>query len=132
MAEVPNYDFRWQQGEDGEIFITYKYGSPAEPLNLTGYSLRMDIKSPEVVGSLYTINSDDDDDETDDEVTLGTKGEIAILLPRTASLPGGPLANRIQQTLTFDIFLRNPENRQKKILTGTIYFDPSNTLWVWH
>jgi hypothetical protein len=130
MSEVPHYDFRWQQGEDGEIYIIYKFGLPPAPIDLTGYSLRMDIKAAGTVGPVYTVNSADDDAETEDEVTLGEDGLIEILVPRVASLPGGPLANKIEQTLTFDIFLRNPENRQKKILTGTVYFDPSNTLWV--
>lgn len=133
---VPNYDYVWQQGEDGEINMIYRQGIPAAAVDLTGYKLRMDIRNG--TGELlFTFNSDDitevpSVDEVgvaDNEAVLGRQGEISIVVPRAASLPGGPLEGEIGNPLQYDIFLRNTENKQRKILRGTITLEASQTRW---
>lgn len=128
--EIPRKDFVWQQGEDGEISLVYKAGDPAEPVDLTGYKLRMDIRASGGSTPLYTFNSDDADAETPDEAVLTADGEINIVIPRTVSLPAGPLASTIGQALNYDIFVRNPDGKQKKFLKGTVTIEASETLWT--
>lgn len=128
--QVPSYNFVWQQGEDATINMVYKEGAPAVPIDLTGYSLRMDVRAVGGVTTLYTFNSDDTNPATDDEATFGTQGQIDIAISRAISLPGGALVDSIGQALSFDIFLRNTAGKQKKILKGTITIEGSETLWV--
>lgn len=138
MATVPTYNFTWQQGEDGVIALVYKVGSPeAVPVDLSSdYEVRMDVSNSDDV-VLFTFNSEDiptsprdNPGTSDNEGTLGADGEILILVPRSASLPGGALVNDIGETLTYDLFLRNSLlNHQKKILKGTIKIEESVTLW---
>lgn len=129
---VPTYDLVWQQGEDGEISMIYKVNDTA--VDLTGYSLRMDVKAPGGTGTiLYTFNSADADtggeSVSGDETTLNSLGEIYILVPRVASLAGGQFFNHLDMALPYDIFLRDTLNKQKKILQGTITIQKSVTLW---
>lgn len=130
---IPNYDFVWQQGEDGVIDMVYKQDSV--PVDLTGYKLRMDVVGK--VGTqtyTYTFNSDDIVDgtlnDTVDEATLGADGTIHIVVPRSVTLAGGPLTNAIGTALEYDIFLRDTNDKQRKILRGTITIEASNTLWT--
>lgn len=117
--DIPSVDYTWQQGADGEINLVYKSGNPLAPVNLTGYSLRMDINN--TTGQLnYSV--------TDAE--LREDGTILIFVPHTLTLANGMFANSIEQTLNYDIFLREPNGRQKKILRGTIYYESSQTLWT--
>lgn len=128
---VPSYNLVWQQGEDGEISIVYKVNDIA--VDLTGYSLRMDIKVGGSGTILLTLNSADADaggeTTSGDEVLLNNLGEIYIVIPRSASLNGGPLFNHIDTALTYDMFLRDTFNKQRKILQGTITIQKSVTLW---
>lgn len=137
IMAVPSYDYVWQQGEDGEINLVYRSGKPAAPVDLTGYELRMDIRN--ATGDLlYTFNSEDivevpSVDATgtaDNEAVLGADGSINIVVPRTASLGTGPLVGEIGNPLQYDVFLRNAQNRQKKILRGTITLEASQTRWT--
>lgn len=135
---VPTQDYVWQQGEDGEISLVYK-DSASQPIDLTGWSLRMDIAATS--GRLYTFNSvtiDDlnadeilDDSDTTIEATLGADGSIYISVPREETLPGGTLYDYLDQALSYDIFLRDAQTtpKQKKILKGTITIERSVTLW---
>lgn len=99
-------------------------------VDLTGYSLRMDVRSADGVTNLFTFNSDDADALTADEATFGTQGQINIVVDRSVALPGGALENSVGQALTFDMFLRDTANKQKKILKGTITIEKSDTLWA--
>jgi hypothetical protein len=133
---IPEYDFVWQQGEDGLINITYSIDGV--PVNLTGYKLRMDIRSTATGTILYTFNSDDIVETpsvdvtgaSDNEATLTSGGAINIVVPRTASLTGGTLANNIGESLAYDIFLRDTANKQRKILKGTVTIEASITRWT--
>jgi hypothetical protein len=132
MADtVPTYDFVWQQGEDGEINMVYKINNLV--VDLTGYKVRMDLKASGSGTVLFTLNSAgaDTGGETTSgvEATLNTVGEIHMIVPRTASLSGGPLFNHLNTALNYDIFLRDASNKQRKILTGTITIQKSVTLW---
>jgi len=123
---VPTYNFTWQQGEDAVINLTYKVNGT--PVDLTGYSLRMDVVGANQVS--YTFNTQDQDPETVDEVILGSDGSINIELPRSVTLPNGPLFNAVGQALEYDVFLRTPANKQSKILKGTVTIEASKTLWA--
>ena len=117
--------------------LVYKEGDPAVPVDLsTDYSVRMDVRNSDNT-LLFTFNSEDiatastdNPGSADNEGVLGDEGEILILVPRSASLPGGALVNDVGETLSYDLFLRNDvTNRQKKILKGTIKIEGSVTLW---
>lgn len=130
---IPTHDFIWQQGEDGEISMIYKQNGVA--VNLTGYELRMDVKQAGSGTVLFTFNTADSDtggEETsgDEVAALGATGEIHVLVPRTASLTGGQLFNYLDAALSYDIFLRDSSEKQKKILKGTITIEKSTTLWT--
>jgi hypothetical protein len=133
MAVVPTYDVLWQQGEDGEINMIYSYNGA--PVDLTGYSLRMDVRNA-AGAQLFVFNSSDVSDPldsvgtADNEAVLGSDGSINILIPRAASLGSGPFANMMGEELSYDIFLRSPANKQRKILKGTIIFEASATRWI--
>lgn len=145
MAGV--YNYTWQQGEDLTIALVYKSGpSGAEvPVDLTAYSLRMDIGLSGTVTPLYVFNStaiaDTDPNTTGAqadntiEATLGADGTIMIAVPRSVTLPEGPLYTHIMAdppvlVYAYDIFLRDGTSKQKKILQGQIQVDKSVTLWA--
>lgn len=133
--EIPEYDFVWQQGEDGEISAVYRRDGVA--VNLTGWKLRMDVRSP--TGTLlFTFNNTDITDTTqgvdnvgvaDNEATLGADGTIYVVVPRATSLGEGPLVPYVNQPLPYDIFLRDNNDLQKKILKGLITIEASQTRW---
>lgn len=134
---VGSYNMTWEQGEDKDLNIVYKEGDPPVVVNLTGYKVRMDVRAGTTL--VYTFNSDDivevpsvDTTGTaDNEITiLGVQGEIDIVIPRAATLSGGALFAHVgTTTLTYDVFLRNTLNKQKKILKGTININTSQTRW---
>lgn len=112
--------------------LIYNEGAEGEevPVDLTGYSLRMDVVGNS--GVVYTFNSDDQDPATEDEAILGTDGSINIVVPRSLTLPDGPVYDEMQQgnsVFNYDIFLRNPQNKQYPIVRGTITVVESYTLW---
>lgn len=147
---VPTYNYTWEQGADLEIQIVYKEsvgGAPATPKDLTGYSVRMDIRATDVLGTrIYTFNSDEITDldgsgpgsDTDviTEITPGADGTITIVVPRSLTIQGGPVYDLMSDPinpvniLVYDIFLRNPADKQIKILSGTITVNRSVTLWT--
>jgi hypothetical protein len=143
MAGIHNYT--WAQGEDLVMSLVYKSGPLGEeaPVDLTGYSLRMDIALTDGT-RVYTFNSDaiadvdpetvGDTPDTNLEVTLGAAGEINITVPRSVTLPGGgayPYLDAEPPVLiyNYDIFLRDTVDKQKKILQGQISIEKSVTLW---
>lgn len=140
------YDYTWDQGEDLTILMVYKTNieGTETPVDLTGYTLRMDIVTPEGARR-YTFNSDTINDvdpvtpgaepDSTEEAILGTDGSISITITRALTLPGGAIYADIAATpptLTFnyDIFLRAPDGKQKKILKGQINVEKSYTLWA--
>lgn len=136
---VPIQNYVWQQGEDLVISLVYKEGqTDAEvPVDLTGYKLRMDICDSN--GPLFSFNSDDFTDGTldnigaaDNEAVLGVDGSINISVPRSLTLAGGAVFNAMSTTplFNYDIFLRDPQDKQHPILRGTITVEKSYTLWA--
>jgi hypothetical protein len=131
---VLTYNWTWQQGEDLIMSLVYKAGpAGAEaPVDLTGYSVRMDLAHAGAV--VHTFNSADLDPETEDEATLGSDGTIQIVVDRALTLTGGTIEPLIPASgplvLTYDMFLRSPSNRQTKILRGTITVESSITQWA--
>lgn len=141
------YDYTWDQGEDFTISMIYKVGPEGAevPVNLTSYSLRMDLAAPD--GTIMTVLNDDAITDADthtpgnqgeiaaaSEVTLGTAGEVTINLARSLTLVGGAMyryitANPSQNTFYYDVFLRDGTNKQKKILSGSIMLVKSVTQW---
>lgn len=142
---VATHNYTWEQGEDLQLLLVYKTGLPGQetPVVLTNYSVRMDIVTP-TNQRRFTFNSAEIADvdpttpgaEPDNQVesTLGADGTITITVPRSLTLPGGALYTDITgnpplTTFNYDIFLRNPDNKQKKILKGQITVERSYTLW---
>jgi len=143
MAETQNY--AWEQGEDAEVNLIYKEKATPEatalPVDLTGYSVRMDISKASDGTRVWTFNSSDNAgaspiDEVgsaDNEAVLNSSGEISISIPRSLTLPGGAIATAVTAgvlVFKYDLFLRSPSNKQKKLLTGQITINPSTTLWA--
>lgn len=140
MVAVQNWT--WQEGEDLTMSLVYNEGPVGSeaPVNLTGYSLRMDVVKDGV--RVFTFNSDDIAEAgvdvvgpADNEATLGADGTINIVVPRSLTLPGGAVAalyvgNDESLLLNYDIFLRNTSGLQSKILRGTITVERSYTLWL--
>lgn len=144
------YNYTWEQGADLEMNFIYKEsigGNTPTPKDLTGYSVRMDIRASDVLGNrVYTFNSDEieDLDGSEDgidgdavtEITPGADGSIKIVVPRSLTVQGGPIYALMVDTLNpvnvfaYDIFLRSPEDKQSKILSGTITVNRSVTLWT--
>lgn len=146
-------NFTWGQGEDLSIVLKYKEGATADTATTidlsTNYEVRMDIVASDDKQRLYIFNSaelvDVDPgagtipDTTIEGVLTNGAGDspnIEITVPRSLTLPGGPVEARMSgasgiTTFLYDIFLRNTAtNKQKKILTGTITVEKSNTLWL--
>lgn len=143
MVAIANWT--WQEGEDLAMSLIYNEGPDGseQPVDLTGYQLRMDVVSAGI--RVFTFNSDDitPPDEAvdvvgpaDNEATLGADGSINIKVPRFLTLPGGavglllPAGGADSLLLNYDIFLRNPNGLQSKILRGTITVERSYTLWA--
>lgn len=141
---APTKNYTWGQGEDLTIDILYKEGpvESAVPVDLTDYSLRMDIVEDGI--RLFTFNSEDivpsdpavdDTGVADNEAVLnhnGVEGAIHIVVPRHITLPDGELFPSLatNNIFDYDIFLRNDvSNTQTKILRGQITVEPSYTLW---
>lgn len=140
------YNYEWNQGEDLLIALVYKSGPIGEstPVDLTLYSFRMDIVAPD--GKVLTIANDDnivdsdpytvgDQDDSVYEVTMDNAGEIRIDLSRSLTLPGGAFykyisANPSIRTFSYDMFLRDFNGKQKKIMGGTITIERSVTHWL--
>lgn len=140
------YDYEWAQGEDLTISLIYKSGPPGEtlPVDLTGYSFRMDIVAPR--GKPLAILNDKNIADTNPfkegnqadtsyEVTMTAQGLITITLSRHLTLPGGHFypfltANPPVQRFAYDMFLRDSLNKQRKIMGGFISIDRSVTSWA--
>lgn len=143
---VPSHAFIWEQGTDLVISFVYKEGPDGEevPINLsTDYAVRMDIKTAEVGGThLFTFNSEDIVEtppvdvtgSADNEATLGTAGQINIVVPRSISLDGGALWELLEANTTgffYDIILRKlSTDTQIKLLKGSITVNRGVTLWA--
>lgn len=144
MAAVHNFEL--EQGEDLVIAFVYKTGPEGEsvPVNLTSYDFRMDIVAPD--GKVLTVLNEEAIEDTDPyvvgaqpdngfEVTLGATGEVRITLSRALTLPGGVMfkyinANPSVRVFTYDMFLRDNMDMQKKIMGGTITVQGSVTHWL--
>ena len=148
---VPELNLTWQVGEDLKLSMVYKTTSSPNGLDLTGYSLRMDIGFPvegpaTESGSLVVLNSaaipDTDPlksgaqaDTSDFEVTLGSQGQIEITIGRAVTLPPSRIWGKLTDNppvniFDYDIFLRDPQGKQRKILRGQIVLENSVTLWA--
>lgn len=140
-------DYTWHQGEDFVIGLVYKTGPEGAevPVNLTNWSLRMDIAAPD--GQIMSILNDDAITDADThvagnqlepsstEVVLGSAGEVTINLSRSLTLAGGKMyryvtANPGQNVFFYDVFLRDNTGKQRKILSGNITLIKSVTQWL--
>lgn len=143
MAAIQNYS--WGQGEDLQISLVYKSGPVGSEVavDLTSYSLRMDIAGPD--GKVLTVLNDKAITDTDPytagnqsdtsyEVVTnsGGTGGILISLSRALTLPGGVFYRYIQtgvEDFEYDLFLRDSTGKQKKLIQGTISISKSITQW---
>lgn len=144
MASI--YNYTWDQGADLVLTMVYKVGpdaASAEAVDLTGYSVRMDIRKDTIDGTrVWTFNSADIAGDVavdvtgpaDNEATLGADGTITINVPRALTLPpSGAVYTQLvagSNTFAYDVFLRNAANKQSKIMEGTITVVKSATLWA--
>lgn len=129
---TPTHNYVWPQGEDLVVSLVYKEGPEGSevPINLTGYTVRMDIVHPTTGAAIFTFNTIEQTDP--DEVVVGTDGSINITVPRTLTLPPDGDVYELMPGVTvfnYDVFLRNPSGKQKKLLRGTVTIEPSYTLW---
>lgn len=147
--------YEWAQGADLTIRLNYKEGSTAQNAQIVdlsnGYAVRMDLVIPGTKTVVYTFNSEDiqdtdpvtpgDQTDTNKEATLsngaGGMGNVAITVPRSLTLPGGAIYERMYDAdepstaFEFDIFLRNTgTDKQHPIHDGLIIVSESKTLWA--
>lgn len=146
---IPTHTYQWEQGTDLVMKFIYRTGVDANsmlPVDLTAYSVRMDIRAGSVSGDrVYTFNSADITDvdpilvgaqaDTIHEAVLGVDGSIQITVPRELTLPGGEIYTQMTATppvtiFVYDIILRDGAGKQSKILSGTISVNASVTLWT--
>lgn len=101
----------------------------------------MDIAVQSSGERVWTFNSDDlvgepeadSPGNEDNEATLNADGLIYIVVPRSLSLASGAIFEEMtvgNLVFDYDVFLRKPNNTQKKILKGTITINPSVTKWI--
>ena len=145
MPAVNNVE--WEQGED--FIMNLRYVENENPVDLTNYSVRMDIaipaKSISPERKVMVINSDDvtvldsegspldHEGASDNEVSVDSEGNINIFISRFTTLPGGPIGDRLNASTVFiyDLFVRdNTSNRQKKLVKGEITINRSVTQWT--
>lgn len=147
--------YTWPQGADLWIRLRYKEGTTAQnavALDLSnGYAVRMDLVIPGTKTVVYTFNSADivdtdpvvpgDQGDTNKEMYLFVdtepKGNIQIKIPRSLTLPGGAIYERMydpdepSSAFEFDLFLRNTvADEQWPIHDGLIIVSESKTLWA--
>lgn len=102
------------QGSTLDLVWTYRIGR--YPVNLTGYSARMQVR--ETHQSLSTIISLDDRDG----ITLGGKaGTIGIYIPAAVTESFKPIAH------VYDLELIAPDGRVDRMLEGTFIVTPEVT-----
>lgn len=83
-----------------------------------------------------TLNSpgaDDPASEGTDEITFSEGGLIRIAVSREKTLTGEiaeALTNATAAVYVYDLFVRNPEGYQKKIMEGEITVKRSITKWL--
>lgn len=140
VMEKAKHDFTWHQGEDLVIDITYQLNGT--PVDLTGHTVRMDIAAPGSTAPIFSFNSADFNDPAldttgtaDNEATVNASGNIHIVVPRSLTLPGGAVGQLISgqnpvKTFNYDLFVRTPQNTQKKLLMGNITVEKSVTRWT--
>lgn len=144
-----NQDYTWEQGED--LTLSIKYTINDVPIDST-WKARMDIvpkTNPQTpVASLFSFNSDDLDpteldsggnplDQTgtqDNEIVIDDTGNVTITIPRSLTLPGGVIGNKLAEGNTqyaYDLFVRDGSDKnQTKIMAGSITVNASITRWA--
>lgn len=146
---VPTRTYQWEQGTDLVMKYIYRTGPDAgsmTPVDLTNYSVRMDLRATSLVGDkVWTFNSNDiadvdpitpgDQPDNIKEVVLGSDGSISITVPRSLTLPGGTVYAKMTETppvtiFVSDIILRDAAGKQSKIISCTISVNASATLWT--
>jgi hypothetical protein len=132
----------WDQGEDLEIVVTYSLNGTPQDLSVAGWAARMDIAKTNTtapiisvldVGTLNTAGADDDAITDNDEIELAADGLIRIAVSRDKTLTGD-IATALDSATTakyvYDLFIRNPDGYQKKIMEGEITVKRSVTKWL--
>lgn len=140
---VGTYNWTWEQGDDLVMSMIYKEGPEGSevPLDLSAYSLRMDVVNTTTNARIFTFNSADIAEAgvdvvgpADNEATLGADGSIRVVVPRSLTLPGGAVYAAMQAgkilVMQYDMFLRGADNLQRKFMKGTITVNPSYTIWL--
>lgn len=126
---MQDVNFTWPQGEDMFISLRYKEGPTAAralPVDLAnGYTAQMSLansNSPLTPVQTYTSALGD---------ILLYQGinepNIKVRLPRAHTLTGGTLT---PGSYLYDIFLRNDNGDQIKVVEGTINVKRSITQWL--
>lgn len=130
---TPIHNYLWPQGEDLVVSLLYKEGPPGEevPIDLSAHTVRMDIVTP-TGNSVFTFNTGEQADP--DEIVAQADGYVRITVPRSLTLPGGAIYALMTGpsgilVYNYDIFLRDPSLKQRKLFRGTVTIEPSHTLW---
>lgn len=130
------YNYTWAQGEDLKISLIYSQtdaNGVNTPVDLSGYSLKMQIGLPNNPTPVYTVDSTVSASGT---VSMDSSGHINITIPRTVLLSGGDLYDDVsglsgKTNFIYDIFIKSGGSSPtyKKVLKGHITIDKSVTLW---
>lgn len=126
---MQDINFTWPQGEDLYIDLRYKEGpntksSVAVDLR-NGYSAKMGIAAPGSTTPIFTASTDGGQ-----IVLLSGNNEpnIRIRLDRSITLTGG--FGAAGGSFAYDLFLRNGNGDQIKVIEGTIHIKKSVTQWA--
>jgi hypothetical protein len=113
------YDFFYEQGSDLSFTITYQ-NEEAEPIDLTGYSVRGQIRPTFQSPIFYNLTF---------EIPDATTGQIIVRLPRaeleTLDLSGKAFSDRTPYV--YDIELIAPDETVTRLLNGRVQISPEAT-----
>ena len=116
MTKPFEYNLTIYKGQDLEEEFTYKAGEPAVPVNLTGYSARMQIKKSYASAAVATLTT-----ENGGIVLGGATGKVGLYLGNAATSALAITAG------VYDLELVAPSGRVRRFMMGEVEVSPEVT-----
>lgn len=117
------YNFTVTEGADFNVMLTWTAGSPAAPVNLTGWSAHMQIRSGPYMDSSGSIIADLSS-PSDGIVLGGTAGTINLVIA-AADTTGWGLG---QSAAFYDLKMTNPSGNVTRLLQGSVLVSQAVTV----
>lgn len=114
------YNFNINEGEDFNITLTWTTGSPAAPVNLTGWSAHLQIRSnyADFGGTIYADLSS----ASGGLVLGGTAGTIQVVIPASQTTTLG------FNNAVYDLKMTNPSGSITRLIQGAVTFSREVTV----